>query len=130
MLSWPQGQFITELIHQPIPPWAAAQSRGFPLALVVTGPCCYRTMDPDVAPSISTDEDPAMPLWSQVASPASHIRLFLTTLEPPLLPLHCAPIFPSLMFFHFSTIYLLFFITPRFSEYLAWSQEWYLEFYA
>ena len=66
--------------------------------------------------------------WSQVASLATHIRLFLTTLESPVLPFFIVPTF--LFLFHFSTTCLFLLVTPKVSESLGSASGWFQEFYA
>jgi hypothetical protein len=91
----------------------------FTWPLVVTDPCCCRSMMPEVTPSGSTGQDPTMvPVVS-----ATWIRLFLTTLKSPVLPLHYATSF------FFSTTYLLRSVVPRVSECLGLSQVWSQECY-
>jgi hypothetical protein len=70
----------------------AAQARDAHLAFDGNRPLCCRAMDPDVALGGSTGKNPTMVL-------VTHIRLFLTTLKFPVLPLFIVP--TSL---HFSTI--------------------------
>jgi hypothetical protein len=93
------GQFCTALRQQHVP---GLQPRPGTSAwpLVVTDPCCYKSTGSDVAPGSNTAMTPP---WSQVALPATHIRLFLTTLQSPVLPLFIVPTsfcFSSLPFLH------------------------------
>jgi hypothetical protein len=65
--------------------------------------------------------------WFRVASLATQIRLFLTTLESPVLPLFIMPTTLSLPFLHQLLVLLG---TVGFSGCLGLSQEWFQEFYA
>jgi hypothetical protein len=77
------SQFWTAFRNHHVLRWQPRPGRS-PWSLVVTDPYCCRTMDPDVAPVAAQARTPP---WSQVASPATHIRLFLNTLDSPVLPL-------------------------------------------
>lgn len=92
--------------------------------LVVTDPCFYRAMDPDVTPSVprgNTGQDPTMGL---VVSPATQIRLSLATLSPQLYPSSWCP--HPLLLFHFCCFAtcLLLLAGPRSPESLGSSQKW------
>lgn len=60
----------------------------------------------------------------------SCIKLFLTALESPVLPLLIVPTSFSFFLFHFSTAYLLILMVPGVSGCLGSSQEWPQECYA
>jgi hypothetical protein len=60
-----------------------------------------------------------------MASPATHIRLYLPTLYSPALPLFIVPSSFCFSFFHFSTTYLFLSVVPGVSECLEWPQECY-----
>lgn len=91
--------------------------------LVETDPQCYRAADTDMIPSERTGHDPTMP---RVTSPATHMKLFLTILESPVLYLSIDPTsFCFFFLFHFFTIYLLLLLALRLSGYLMSSQEWF-----
>lgn len=103
-------QFCTALTHQHSP-WRQTRS-GMPVCpLVVTDPCCCRTIDTDVTPSRSTAHDPTV-IPGAITSLTIHIRLFLSVLKSQVLPLFIAShILLFLFLFYSSTTYLLLLVT-------------------
>lgn len=60
-------------------------------------------MEPDVALGDNIGQDPP---WSQVASPVTHTRLFLTTFDSPVLPPFIVPTSFGFSLSHFSITYM------------------------
>ena len=78
--------------------------------MVVAALCCRRAMGPDEAPVAAQARTPS---WLQVASLATHIRLFLVTLESPALSLFIeSTSFCFSLSLHFSTTYLFLLVVP------------------
>lgn len=104
------GQLCAVLGHLHSPSWQPRPGMSA-RPLVVTGatdihpdPCCYSDVDPDMTLSGSMSRDISR---ASVGSAGSYIRLFLSTLVSPLLPLFAAQTLPLLFLAQLSTTFLL-----------------------
>ena len=92
---------------------------------MVTDPCCCRATDLDMAPGGSIGG-----IMVQVALPATHIRLFLTTLRFLVLPFFIVLTSFFVFLSYFYNTYLLLLLVPMISEYLRSSLKWFQKGYA
>lgn len=101
------GEGIGIVLHSPqasICPQGAAQIRDVHLAFGCNRPLLLQGYRPKQAPGGTTGQDLTM---VQVASPATHIRLFLTTLELLVLLLFIVPTSFYVYLSYFSNTYFL-----------------------